>query len=331
MRFVVIGAGAVGGVVGGRLHEHGHDVVLVARGEHLRRIREDGLRIESPDGASTVRVPVVDGPAAVGLTPDDVVLLALKSQDTHDALTALADATDRTPPPVVCLQNGVSNERAAAQIAADVYGCCVMCPTGHLHPGVVEVWSTPITGLLDVGGYPDGVDERAERIAEMFRSSTFEAVARPDIMAWKHRKLIANLANAVEALVGHGAGAGDVTAAAMSEADECFRTAGIDCVSDDADRQRRGDLLRIGRIDGRARGGGSTWQSLSRHAGSVETDHLNGEVVVLGYRVGVPTPVNAGLQRLIHQQLVSGAAPGEMSVDELRLELGLDPAGTDRC
>jgi len=82
MRFVVIGAGAVGGVVGGRLHQHGHDIALVARGEHLQRIHDDGLRIESPDGTATVDVPARDSPAAAGLTADDIVLLAVKSQDT---------------------------------------------------------------------------------------------------------------------------------------------------------------------------------------------------------------------------------------------------------
>ena len=65
MRFVVVGAGAVGGVVGGRLAEHGHDVVLVARGAHGEAMRERGLRIESPDAAITQRVAVVEHPTAV--------------------------------------------------------------------------------------------------------------------------------------------------------------------------------------------------------------------------------------------------------------------------
>ena len=52
MRFVVLGAGAIGGVVGGRLAEHGHDVVLIARGAHYEAIRDNGLRIESPDEAT---------------------------------------------------------------------------------------------------------------------------------------------------------------------------------------------------------------------------------------------------------------------------------------
>ena len=83
MRFVVVGAGAVGGVVGGRLAQHGHDVVLVARGDHGQAIAADGLLIRSPDDEVRVPVPVVSHPSELTLTDDDVVLLAVKGQDTR--------------------------------------------------------------------------------------------------------------------------------------------------------------------------------------------------------------------------------------------------------
>ena len=62
--------------------------------------------------------------------------------------------------------------------------------------------SAPVSGLLDLGRYPSGVDDVAETIAEALQRSTFESVPRPDIMRWKYRKLIMNLTNAVEALSG---------------------------------------------------------------------------------------------------------------------------------
>ena len=62
MRFVIFGAGAIGGVIGGRLFEHGHDVVLVARGEHARVLQRDGLRLESPDGRRHAGHPGRRGP-----------------------------------------------------------------------------------------------------------------------------------------------------------------------------------------------------------------------------------------------------------------------------
>ena len=64
-RFIVFGAGAIGGVVGARLAQAGHDVALVARGAHKEVIERDGLRIEDPDAVSRVEVPVTDDVATL--------------------------------------------------------------------------------------------------------------------------------------------------------------------------------------------------------------------------------------------------------------------------
>ena len=319
MRFVVIGAGAIGGVVGARLHEHGHDVVLVARGRHLDAIRADGLRLDSPDGSVLHRVHAVGTAGEAHLARGDVVLLAVKSQDTEGAL----DQVSRAAPvatPIVCLQNGVANERAALRRFPNVYGCCVMCPTAHLEPGVVEAHSAPVTGLLDLGRYPRGVDDLAESVAAAFAASTFRAVARRDVMAWKYQKLLMNLGNAVQALCGSTDGTQDVVRRAIREAIECFAAHGIEYVSREADAERRGDLLQIRGVGGRQRGGGSTWQSLARGSG-VETDYLNGEIVLLGRLRGVATPVNAALQRLVRERATRGDAPGSMTAGDLAAAL----------
>ena len=65
MRFVVFGAGAVGGVVGGRLYEHGHDVLLIARGPHAKAIAATGLTLASAAGVVVLPVPVTQTPEAV--------------------------------------------------------------------------------------------------------------------------------------------------------------------------------------------------------------------------------------------------------------------------
>ena len=72
MRFVVYGAGAIGGVVGARLFQNGYDVALIARGAHYEAIRDHGLRIQSPLDDETLAIPVVDHPARLTLTADDV-------------------------------------------------------------------------------------------------------------------------------------------------------------------------------------------------------------------------------------------------------------------
>src|SRR5438094_241105 len=57
MRYVIYGAGGIGGGIGGRLHQHGHDVTLIARGAHHDAIRDDGLRLADPDGEERRAVP----------------------------------------------------------------------------------------------------------------------------------------------------------------------------------------------------------------------------------------------------------------------------------
>jgi 2-dehydropantoate 2-reductase len=320
VRFIVFGAGAVGGVVGGRLAQHGYDVVLIARGAHYDALRAHGLRLQSPDDDVTIDVPVARGVDEVRFGPDHVVLLAVKSHDTPGALSALASAA---PPgtPVVCLQNGVENERAALRLFPDVYGVCVMCPTTHLVPGVVRAHSTPVTGILDVGRFPAGADGTAEAVAEALAASTFVSEPRPDIMRWKYAKLLMNLANAVEALCGPPA-AGKLTDLVRREGAACLRAAGIGFVSEEEDRARRGDLVKMLPVAGEPHGGGSSWQSVARGLGSIETDYLNGEIVLLGRLYGVPTPANAALQRAAVELARDGRPPGLVSQEELLRRLG---------
>ena len=311
----MFGAGAVGGVVGARLHQHGHDVVFVARGAHYEAMRASGLRVKSPDGAVTLSVEVVDAPAQIDFRGGDVVVLAMKSQDTEAALTALA-AVAPSSTPIVCMQNGVANERAALRYFASVYGVCVVCPAVHLEPGVVEAYANPIAGLFDIGRYPSGSDEVAQQIADALDESTCESVARTDIMRWKYRKLINNLSNAIDALCGPGTRAGVLSDEVRTEAMACLSAAGIEAASEEEDAARRGAVLPWGGAAAQSRPGASMWQSMARGV-SIEADYLNGEIVLLGRLHGVPTPVNAGLLQLVKRAAREGVAPGSLSVDEV--------------
>jgi 2-dehydropantoate 2-reductase len=317
MRFIVYGAGGIGGVIGGRLAEAGHPVTLIARGAHLAAIRDRGLRVESPDRVVTLPLPAVADPRVLTFADGDVVILAMKGQDTAAALEALRDAEGADAVALVCAQNGVANERAALRRFANVYGMCVMCPTSHLEPGVVQAHSAPITGILDVGRYPDGRDDVARLVAAALSESTFVSEPREDIMRWKHQKLLMNLANVVEAACGSDARGAEAAVRAKDEGIAVYRAAGIVCASDEEDRERRGNLLTMHPIDGQKRGGGSTWQSLARGSPSIETDFLNGEIVLLGRLHGVPTPVNERLQRLGRELAASGAAPGSLRAEDL--------------
>lgn len=89
------------------------------------------------------------------------------------------------------------------------------------------------------------------------------------------------------------------------------------------EQERRGDHITMRPVGGKERGGGSSWQSLARGTGNIETDFLNGEIVLLGRLHGVETPVNAGLQQLARRMAAAGAEPGSMTPDELAAELHL--------
>jgi 2-dehydropantoate 2-reductase len=320
MRFVVYGAGGIGGVLGARLFQHDHDVMLIARGAHGEAIRDRGLVIESPDATATLPIDTVTTPDQVSWNDDDVVLLGMKSQDTAAALDALAGLVAPTTP-VVCVQNGVANERAALRLFQNVYGVCVMCPTTYLDAGVVQAHSTPTTGIMDIGRYPIGVDDVSSEIARAFSTSTYVSEARSDIMRAKYQKLLMNLGNAIEATCGPSARGGELAARAKAEGVDVLNAAGIDFASDEEDAARRGNHLTMHPIAGERRGGGSTWQSFARGAREVETDFLNGEIVLLGRQHGVRTPVNELLQRLARQLARDGAAPGSMSADEVSARL----------
>ena len=329
MRFVVVGAGAVGGVIAGRLFEAGNDVAVVARGRHLEVVRSEGLTVVSPAGSVTLSVPAYSHPAEAGLGQGDVAIIATKSQDTIGALDALV-ACGCDGLIIACAQNGVSNEQTALRRFADVYGICVVAPTAHTEPGVVEAYSSPVSGILDVGRYPSGTDYVSDLISNAFQASTFESLPRVDIMRWKYRKLLMNLSNVLDALLGSTPWPEAITRAMQAEAEAALAAAGIDPVSAAEEEARRGDLLRVGPVAGsedpsgrvRRRGGGSSWQSLKRGLGTIETDYLNGEIVLLGRLHGVPTPVNATLQRVAAEAARNRITPGSFSADDLLALLG---------
>ena len=210
----------------------------------------------------------------------------------------------------------MDNERRALRRFERVYGVCVMLPSTYLEPGAVQASSSPVTGALNIGRYPSGLDDTARRIVAAFSASTLLSEPDGEIMAQKYAKLLMNLGNAVEALTGRITTGNDVLRRARAEADAVFEAAGIRVAPRGHDARQRAQI-EIRPIDGAERGGGSTWQSLARGAPSVETDHLNGEVVLLGRLHGVPTPVNALLQRLVADAARRRVPPGSMTIGEL--------------
>jgi 2-dehydropantoate 2-reductase len=338
MRYIVLGAGAIGGTIGGRLAQAGREVVLVARGAHLDALKTCGLTLATPDGTVTLGIPAVGGPGELGLRDGDVLLLATKSQDAEAVLGEWAwqpvqgggsrgEGAAAGSLPVVCAQNGVASERIALRRFRHVYGMCVWLPATHLDPGTVEAQGAPKTGLLHVGRYPAGADATAEQIAADLAASGFLAPVTADVMRWKYGKLLANLGNAIEALAGHRArgDADGLYQRARAEGIAVLGAAGIGYASDQESTAARGDRVQIVPVNGTERTGGSSWQSLTRGTGSIEADFLNGEIVLLGREHGVPTPVNEVLQRLANQAARRRRAPGSVTPDQIMALAALPP------
>ena len=321
MRFIIYGIGAVGGPIAVRLAQHGSEVVAIARGDHARVVAADGLRLETPDETVYARMPVVTDPAEIAFRPDDVVLLCVKTQDTAAVLDRLA-AVMPWDTPVVCAQNAVCNEPEALRLFPNVYGMNMMIIGTHVTPGVVQVFTSPCNGILDVGRYPAGVDATASAISAAFATAGFESVPQTDIMRWKYGKLLLNLVNACEVAVGPGFGYDAAFRAARAEGEQVLRAARIPFSSRQEDAERRGELLQVRTIGGQDRGGASTWQSLERGLGSVETDYLTGEIVLLGRLHGIPTPINGFLQRFVHRVLRGEATAGSYTNDSLLAAIG---------
>ncbi|MCW2887360.1 MAG: 2-dehydropantoate 2-reductase [Streptosporangiaceae bacterium] len=323
MRYIIIGAGGVGGTIGARLFESGHEVVLVARGAHHAALTADGLRFATPDGTRTLRIPVADRPESLELRTGDVLVLAVKTQDTLAALEAWRDrpvaggGTAAGELPLVCAQNGVESERLAARRFRHVYGMCVWLPASHLEPGAIEAAGAPLSGILHLGRYPSGTDETAERVSTDLDKSVFLAPVSADVMRWKYGKLLGNLGNAVEALCGPGDEAAGLHGRARDEGAKVLAAAGIGYASAEEAAERRGELVQLEPVGGVRRGGGSSWQSLTRGTGSIEADYLNGEIVMLGRRHGVPAPVNEVLQREANRFARLRRAPGGMTPTQL--------------
>jgi len=333
---VIIGAGAIGGAIGGRLARAGQRVVLVARGDHLDAMRSYGLRVRTPTEDVTVPVAAVSAPGEMQLHTDDVLVLATKTQqlipvlnewadaDVYDAERVIGSAGDQLP--VFTATNGVAAEDFALRYFTRVFGICVWMPATRLEPGEVIVRATPVAGVLHLGRVPASTTARdsqlLQRVAADWTAAGFDIRLPADVMPWKYRKLISNLGNVFEALTGSTREVGDLVEAAEAEARAIFDAAGIRYIDDAEEAATRATgftVQQVPGVDGMV--GGSTWQSLTRGTGDIETDYLNGEIVLLAHRIGTTATINSRLARLGRRAVVTGARPGDLTPEALADEL----------
>jgi thiosulfate/3-mercaptopyruvate sulfurtransferase len=326
-RYVVIGAGAIGVSFAAELKRAGNGVVLIARGAQLAAARGDGITYARPDGARTLDVPVYGGPGELELRHDDILILATKTQDAADALAtwasqpvSSADGTASTAGASLALvttQNGLETERIALRFFAWVIGGVLGMPAHFVEPGVVVAAGTPAVGVAWLGVYPDGPSEFVEELARTLRRANFDATAVEDISAWKRGKLLASATFVLDALYAPGELRNRAAALLRDEAADVLGAVGE--VADLAGAHGPKGGLRVAQVaevPGYAYGGTSTWQSLAR-SGSLETDYINGEVVLQARLQGRSAPANAAITAQIHAAADQGLAPRSLDEHDL--------------
>jgi len=252
MKFAVVGAGSIGGLLGARLALAGEEVTFIARGANLEAIGKNGFKLIEEDGTEQVANSVKAAALKDG-TPHDYVLLALKA---HQVAAVVPDLHRLLGPntAVVTLQNGVpwwyfhklpGPYEGRAVVAADpdgsiarhvendlIIGTVVYPASELIAPGVVKV----IEGNRFTLGEPDGTkSERIQRLSEALTRAGFKAPIAADLRAEIWMKLWGNVIfNPVSAL-SHGTLAGicsfpltrDLAAKMMAETQEVAEKLGI--------------------------------------------------------------------------------------------------------
>jgi 2-dehydropantoate 2-reductase len=317
VRYIVYGAGAIGSGIGGHLFRTGHDALIVGRPGHVEAIRRDGLRLITPAETYQLRVPAVSQPDEIGFREGDVVLLCVKSQDTDAALVEIrAAGGDPQRLPIFCCQNSITNEPAALRYFRRVYGVLIVVPGVFLENGVVHNPIRGNAGFVEIGCYPQGVDALAEEVAAALARASYAAHTNAGVMAAKGSKLMGNLGNAFGAIT-DGRGDPGFMANVRKEAEASLTAAGLPFESDAAFGERAKANRGTTELPAGLRNLGSSWQSLQRGLGTIESDFLNGEIVRLGRLHGIPTPHNEVLQEVASLMAARHQAPGAYSAEDL--------------
>jgi len=198
MKILVMGAGAVGAYFGARLQQAGEQMVFCARGEHLRALKDHGLKFSSYQGDFSIAVTATSEPR--DFAPYDLILFCVKSYDTAAAARTLEGCLNPGGA-ILTLQNGVENEAVLAEVFGReaVMGGNARVGAELVAPGHV-VHRTG--GLIEFGELDRRDTTRAQRLAELFRRAGIfgELTMRLPTIRWE--KLLWNAAfNTVTTLV----------------------------------------------------------------------------------------------------------------------------------
>lgn len=294
LKVAVMGAGAVGCYYGAMLARAGHDVVLIARPQHVEAIAASGLRLQTARFDEQVRLAAsLDASAVQGV---DVVLFCVKSTDTESA-GALIRPFLKAGALVLCLQNGVDNaDRLSAHLpqhdvaAAVVYVATEMVGAGHVkHNGRGELVLAPSTSAA----------VNSQALAQALMAAGVPTEISGNVRGALWAKLTLNCAyNAVSAITQlpygktvPGVGIQEVTRDLVAECLAVAAAEGVEIPGDmDAAVRKIAETMQSQYS--------STAQDLARGK-RTEIDYLNGFIVRRGQALGVATPVNRAMWALV--------------------------------
>lgn len=296
MRLAVLGAGAIGSLIGGLLSEVGEDVTLIGRRAHIRAIRSQGLRIDGVMGRKKIRVKAEVAPSRVGET--DIVLCTVKAYDTRKAA---ADAKPLMGKESIflCMQNGLDVEKEAAQeISVEKIGRGITSNGAQfIKPGYVRH-----TGLGDtIIGYPN--EKWRPRIAELAKamsSAGLPATVTEKIHEIVLSKVLVNVGiNALGAITHLRNGElvkstllKDLMKSTVEEALRVAEKLEISIIDEDIVEK----TFNVAEATGTNKN--SMLQDVEKGK-RTEIDFINGAIVRIGEDIGVPTPINYTLTTLV--------------------------------
>jgi 2-dehydropantoate 2-reductase len=332
LRIGIVGAGAIGCFVGGKLvRAGGCEVVFVGRPRLRDEIAAHGLTVQDLGGAAehlpAAQIRFDTDLAAVAAC--DAILCCVKSGQTRETARALA-AVIRPDAIVASLQNGIGN---AEVLREELPGRTVL-------PGVVSFNVVPKPGAVfhqTTSGplmFGAGDDPRARALTGALAAAGLEVEVRAELAPDQWTKLIVNLNNAISALSGAptrelllSPGYRKVIAAVVAEAVAVLRAAkirparlrGVPIGFMPAVMRLPTPLVRLVtgsqiKVDPQARS--SMWEDLQRGR-ATEVEYLNGEIVRLAERAGVDAPLNRRIVSLVHEAEAAASGSPQLSAERL--------------
>ena len=312
MRIIVMGAGPIGGIIGGRLARQGNDVTLVdVDPEHVRAIRERGLQVDVPDGSFNISVPVVFPGEIRGKF--DVGFIAVRSYHTKDALASLASHLSENAV-LISLQNGVNPPLLEEAVGPDrAIGAAIRMGSRRVGPGHVE---TAARGRLYVGHLDGRTTPQLETVHSLL-DAVIPTEMTDNVLGWLWSKLTYTCLGFFGSLADEPLKViceteanrrlcvdffAEVTGVGVAVGVRFEPLAEYDPLAFHPSRPLDARLAALDDM-------GRHWQSDDRKAPvdqlqrgvRTEVDYTVGYVVQEGARIGVPTPLCGTVVRIIHE------------------------------